>query len=102
MASAIVVVLLATLCSGTPDAGAGRASHGGVVKRERFEIDGKEVTAAQFKARLAELHGQEHWVCAETSDGGFVKYVARDQSGKAFHVVESSSSRASSITQEME
>jgi hypothetical protein len=95
-------MLVGTLWSAAPDAGVPRSRDGGVVKQDRFEIEGKEVTQVQFKARLAELHGQEHWVCAETSDGGLVRYVARDAQGHRFQVVESSSARASSITRTLE
>lgn len=86
----------------TTDGGARHSADGGALSPPRYEIDGKEVTAAQFQARLATLHGKEDWLCAETSDGGLVRYIARDVWGRRFQVVESSSAAPSSIRPAME
>jgi|GEM_PF-2185908 len=65
--------------------GGGRGGGSGMESSAQYFIDGREVAAAEFEARLKSLKEVEHtWFCAETSDGGITGYDGKDESGAVY------------------
>jgi hypothetical protein len=52
-----------------------------------WTVDGAPVSKAAFDARAAALVGpQEHWSCAETTNGGETSWIQRDTRGVRWRV----------------
>lgn len=65
---------------------------------ETYRIEGKQVSQAEFTARLRTLEGQAEYHCKQTTFGGVVTFKAHDARGHWFRVTQvSGSDRPSSI-----
>ena len=57
------------------------------IKKHIYMINGEPVTEQTFQELSKTLNGQDHWYCAEMSDGGATGWESRDSSGHRYKVV---------------